>query len=194
MRTRSRRAVPSNWRRGFDWDSVTYGVSLPPFATVMDWARVPSDTTDPISGTYILPKTLVKTLLTFDAATETVGANYFGRFILGMIAWDSSNGNPPTSLVDFPDPTNGSAEWVFWLPQNLTAINAGLSFQLGGNGAGPSDGGVIEISAQRKLPPGTGLLWVAYYESNQPGVDLAFQFTMRLGLKGDVTAVGLGGG
>jgi len=191
MRARSRQRVPSSWRRGFDWDSATSDGFLGANVLSYDWARVPSDFVDPLTGQHIAPKTLSKTLLSHSITTSPLASGTVGTFWFGLIAWDGPDGAPPTSFLDLPDVTNGSYDWIHWNP--VHAVNAsGLPLFFQGPQPG-ADGGTLEFSSQRKLPPGKGLLWLALWQG-PVGTSVGFSFTYRFGLKGDVTAVGLGGG
>jgi len=109
----------------------------------------------------------------------------------GIIAWQST-GAPPSG-ADIPDPSYGSYDWIAWLPataNNVSGATAFIDFQFGGNG---QQSGPLEISSQRKLPPSVGILYVVSYAGSVSSVCwLTADF--RMGLKGDVTTPGLGGG
>jgi len=189
---RRRQATPRNWRRGFDWDSAhpiaSGGTSGMRGA---DWLRVPSDNVDPISGLFVAPKTLVKTLLWPHILITGMGSGNHVDFYLGVCAWDGPDGNPP-AVANCPAAENGSFDWIFWLPIGVTNTG-GVYADWNNNFQNASQTGGVFSDAQRKLPPGTGLLWVisAFPASGNPS--FSFSLPARMGLKGDVTAVGLGG-
>lgn len=191
MRTRPPRRE-TRWARGFDWDAAVNDVNMAPSFTSFDWLRVPSDSADPLQNDeVILPKTLVKTLLWCHGGANIIPNGQVWNAWFGIIAWDGPDGNAPPA-TGIPDVTNGALDWILWLPmsaRNATggAINYTLQFLTS------SQTGGLYSDAQRKLPPSKGLLWVLSY-TGPVGSTFSFTFTARMGLKGDVTAKGLGGG
>jgi len=193
MRTRfARRGNGGGPRRGFDWDAAYPLFALTPGGAAFDWLRIPSDNIDPLQDDRdILPKTLIKTLISFGVGTTTVTNGTNGTLYFGIIAWDGRNGDPPANILDTPDPTNGAYDWIIWLPIAF-ANTSGSSLFYQNTTLNCSESGVISSSAQRKLPPGKGLLWCAFWDS--PNGNVQFNGAIRMGLKGDFTAPGLGGG
>lgn len=192
MRRTMRRSAPSNWRRGFDWDGWLSGpIELNPGDFYAQWLRFPSDGVDPTQPTIgaIGAKTLVNTRLFF---TFTINpsdvAGEANRLMMGVITFDWAD---PTTMPNFaqaPDPFVGSYDWIIWNPTGSTAGFVGEFFTLT---TSAQDDGCLQSKAMRKLPPGRGVLFVMAYE----GVQIVRGFaSARLGLKGDVTAVGLGSG
>lgn len=184
----------SNWVRGFDWDFAVLGGLIGPNSSTFDWVRVPSDNPDPISEAYVGPKTLTRHLVyPFVQIQGLTAPPVRPWFVFGLITWD---GDPNlTSFVELPDVTNGALDWIHWvmMPVGYT----------GGGGAGDAwystfqygtEQGCLDFKAQRKLPPGRGLLACFGFVDAPVGSTCLFNIGYRLGLKGDVTAPGLGGG
>lgn len=179
----------SNWVRPVDWDfaevsTVIGGGADPQYV----WLRVPSDSTDLAAETFIAPKTLVRTMVRGMAITDTLVDNsYFGLY-MGIIVWHGNADNTVPSALSGPDPTNGALDWIFYAPSNVATAGLGVSESQFNWGI---DGDWKESRAQRKLPPGAGILLALY---STPNATYRARWSFRLALKGDVTAPGLGGG
>jgi len=190
-----RRSIPKNWKRGFDWDgySTQIGVSSATDFADADWMRVPSEALDPLSGTPdypIAPKTLIKTNFYMSAATSVVQSGTSLQLDFGIIAWDGIDALVPTEI---PDASNPALDWVLWgTLRNFNVSGSALFYQ--NNFANASDIGGLTSSAMRKLPPNRGLLFCYHFTTSAiAGVTFSMSVAARMGLKGDVTAVGLGG-
>jgi len=190
-----KRIVRKNgWVRGFDWDSTAGAVTtISPGTTAFDWARWTSDHQDPAQNDlHIAPKTLVKTLLALQSETSAIASGADWQCFFGLITADSfdpgSFGGP-----DVPDASVGTHDWIAWLSWGAVNKQAGAvpyTTQFNANGGGH---GMLEYSSQRRLPPNRGILWVFQY-AGPGGTTASATFAIRMGLKGDVTAPGLGGG
>jgi len=192
---RRRASVPRNWRRGFDWDSATFAPQiLLSGQTFYDWVRIPSDNFDPLvpdPTDRVPPKTLVKTLVyPHISVAPLTGGDSFQAW-LGLIAWDGADGNAPVA-ADVPDVTNGAYDWLLWLPMAGANVIAAGSTIFNNDFQGSSYIGGLYTDAQRKLPPGRGLLAIFAFAGPAGGF-CNYSLSVRMGLKGDVTAVGLGG-
>lgn len=191
----------AKWARPVDWDWANLTGLVGPNAGYYTWVRVPSETIDPSNDTEIVPKTLVRTLVRADFQTGPLpepGSVLNGTFYFGIIAWRSSTPADPTfGFAGWPDPTNGAYDWVFWAPIFMTNVSSGTgaNVQLKATFGNDTETGWTQSRAMRKLPPQTGLLMCLFYDGGLGSTPIiGLNIGVRLALKGDVSAVGLGGG
>lgn len=191
---RQRRGNGSRWARGFDWDWAQVTGLIPALGGYASaWIRTPSDQQDVFgSGAFILPKTLTRSLIYPFAQIQGLTAPpLWTTFYLGLIATDGDGASPPPIV----DPVNGAHDWIAYIAMPVGYTGGGgtgdawySTFQYG------TEQGCLDFSSQRKLPPGRGI--AAYFGcgGGSAGSTCLFNVTFRIGLKGDVSAAGLGGG
>jgi len=189
---RRRSTTRSKWSRGFDWDAASFTVDLQPGEIFCDWARVPSGSTDPLANDlFIRAKTLVKTLVYPHINGPVTPANDSFEFYMGLIAWDGPDATPPSQ---FPLPSNGAVDWLWWLPAGAFNPPGFSTVVWNNNFQDASYTGGLYSSAMRKLPESKGIALVMHYVAGPSGATghIGVSVQLRMGLKGDVTAAGLG--
>jgi len=136
------------------------------------WARVPAGAIDTLENPNgdVVPEncTLIRSLVTFNGLVGPVAQNGLVEWAQGILAWDGIDENVPTEV---PNPSNvgGGGAAFEWVWRNVVffeglASGASTSFTapLGCNLA-------IESRAMRKLPEGTGLLYVSAFTDLSSG-------------------------
>lgn len=184
--------------RPVDWDwARTYGL-IGNNSGYYTWMRVPADSDDVDQDLFITPKTLVRTLVRGDIMTNSLPepSNVLnGTFYFGLIAWKSSTTADPTfGFAGWPDPTNGAYDWIFWCPVVMTNVGGvGVNFKTSFFGL-DTESGWCQSRAMRKLPPQTGILCCMFYDGNLGNdTEVGINIAVRMALKGDFSAPGLGG-
>lgn len=190
---RRRFVTNRKWVRGFDWDAATFGYNGAAGTTFYGVLRVASDAPDPTQNDLNMhPKTLVKMLIALQHQSAGVANNAQWQSFFGIIPIDAYQADDING-ADVPDPSLGSYDWMAWITWGATNVAGSTqtyTTQFNANGGG---GGMLEIKSQRKLPPGRALLWVGATVCTT-AINFSLTGAVRLGLKGDVTAPGLGGG
>jgi len=137
-----------------------------------EWVRVPSGAYDPTLDNYEEEnETLIR--LRVDATMLIAPSEQvpvaFPSLGLGIIAWPSIF-DDATVPTDIPSPSNPTFPWIWRWTLNPALISpsiatTGLPFAWSdGTHNGPES--VLDVRSQRKLPPGTGLLFCAVWETN----------------------------
>lgn len=184
-----RTSSAKKWVRGFDWDGARFATVQNMGVQAWDIARWPSDDVDPATGLLIQPKTLVKTLLSLASETSAIANGTDYQFFFGVIALDMYQGVvAPTAL---PDVTNAALDWILWVSAGNLNITGAPANQFAGFNT-QTEQGMNTFSSQRKLPPGRGIIWTATM-LGPAGSSWSLVGALRMGLKGAVTAPGLGG-
>lgn len=185
-RVRTRR----NWVRGFDWDGFDIRNAVGADGTWGEWIRVPSDSVDPLDGLFRPPKTLTRLLLYPFFYVEGLSAPpAYATAYIGIRAWSV---NSLSISSDFPDPYNAADDWIAYLVMPIVRVTSAASQDWYSTWMFGTERGCIDIKSQRKLPPGVGISLSVGFEG-PTGASLYTNFIARVGLKGDVTAPGLGG-
>lgn len=183
-------STAKRWVRGFDWDGARFATLQNTGVQAWDIARWPADDVDPATGLLISPKTIVKTLLSLQMETSAVANATDWQFFFGVMAIDAYQGViAPTAL---PDVTNAALDWMAWISAGALNISGAATNYITQFNAQAGDQGMLEFSSQRKLPPGRAIIWTATM-LGPVGSSWSIVGALRMGLKGAVTAAGLGG-
>lgn len=186
----------SSKRRKFEWSGSYFDGPGAPVSVVSglahyvnaDWIRVPSGMFDTqLNDLVPNDRTLVRLLPSATIsmnwpAMSTYNTAYVG---MGVIAWDGTSQNIPL-LTEIPYPSAGfeDFEWV-WRWTVPVQFITGQTWQptAAQNQFGP--GMQVDVRSQRKLPEGTGLLWVmdVFSDVHTSVFSFTYGFSCRYGMK-----------